>query len=188
LVENVIAGRRVSLSPAAGEPNRWATIMEEYRMDKKMYVIFTGFIVAVLELTSCGSPTPLPEPLEYSTFAALQKDCTNVLEQDRLVMITGELLSPNKVYCDRLYCMLTLHSLSQSEPTEPGWLDTATIWVSYPPYPDANEMAQIGNDYLESDIKLYTDDGGILYVGDTVTVIGRAEISPCLTIKVRIIR
>jgi hypothetical protein len=178
-----------SWSPtAAPEPFRWATIIEENRTDKKRCAIFTGFAVAVLALTSCGSPTPIPDPLEYSTFAALQTDCKNVLEQDRPVMITGELILPYKVTCDRLYCGLNLHSLSQSEPTEPGFLDTATILVRYSTAPNANEMAQIGNEYVESDIKLYTEDGRILYVGDTVTVIGRPETYPCLTLTVQIIR
>lgn len=103
-------------------------------------------------------------------------------------MITGELLLPYKVTCDRLYCGLNLHLLSMSEPSEPGYWDEATIMVPYSWAPDQNEMTQIGDEYVESDIKLYTEDGRILYVGDTVTVIGQPETFPCLTINVEIIR
>ena len=99
-------------------------------------------------------------------------------------MLTGILHMPSKVTCDSYHCALTLR---HADPADTGFA-WATIWVMDSWAPDSNEMASLKDEYEESDIKLYTEDGRILGVGDRVTVIGWPENFPCLTIEVEIIR
>ena len=71
-------------------------------------LIFLIAIIFVLPACSTSSPTPLPDPIEYSTFQEYKEDCSYVLDQDRPVMVTGELQLGDKTTCDRFGCHLEL--------------------------------------------------------------------------------
>ena len=148
-------------------------------------LIITGLILTLLVLPACStpSPTPIPDPIEYSTFKEYTDDCANVLAQNRPVMVTGELRLGSETTCDRFGCNLELWGR-----TPEGFLDRLMIYVHDSMQPEANEMAYLGDDYTDEDLKLYTETGRVLGVGDLVTVIGWPPGQPCWSIDVVIIR
>ena len=122
---------------------------------KRTMLFFLLSIVLLLAVTSCG-------PREYKPYA-IEGFCDSA-QAGEYVVVTGVLKIPETILeFEKSYGVMLVEDLNQAEPY---------VRIGIPIGNGKNEMQTLPDGFTLADIKIQTNDGQFVTLGDTVSISG----------------
>jgi hypothetical protein len=125
---------------------------------------FTIMVLCLIAMAACASKPG--EPMAFPTTC-------NEADDGKYVAITGYLTDDGSVYCSatggRMDCNLTL-----TEKPDGG----AKILASVAQGTGKSSIEDFGSSYKKSDLKIHDNSGGMVKIGDKVTLTGKFSVIP----------